>query len=110
MPKCTTFSYMFVLIMNDHISRAQSFAIMAHGRLDHRRKYSFEPYPVHLKAVAELVTSVSDDAEIIAAAWLHDTVEDTAITLSEVDARFGSSVACLVGALTLPKPVSGRKR
>ena len=97
-------------IMNDLVNRARSFAIKAHGRLDHRRKYYSEPYPVHLQAVADLVASVSDDAEMIAAAWLHDTVEDTATTLPELEERFGSAVACLVGELTdMSRPADGNR-
>jgi len=55
---------------------------------------------VHLEAVAKLVAGVSDDAEVIAAAWLHDTVEDTPATLDDIEAHFGSSVAELVEELT----------
>jgi hypothetical protein len=86
--------------MNDLVDKARNFAIKAHGRLDHRRKYSSEPYPVHLQAVADLVASVSDDPEIIAAAWLHDTVEDTHTTEAELSEQFGPAVARLVGELT----------
>ena len=63
------------------VDRARTYATEAHQRINHRRKYNNEPYHVHLSAVAKLVASVTDDEEVIAAAWLHDTVEDTQATL-----------------------------
>lgn len=86
--------------MSDLIERAKDYATKAHQRIDQRRKYSKQPYHVHLEAVAKLVAGVSDDAEVIAAAWLHDTVEDTPATLDDIEAHFGSSVAELVEELT----------
>ncbi len=67
--------------MSDLIERAKVFATQAHQRIDQRRKYNNQPYHVHLEAVAKLVASVTDEAEMIAAAWLHDVVEDTPATL-----------------------------
>jgi hypothetical protein len=86
--------------MDDLIIRARRFATQAHRRIDHRRKYDSRPYEVHLKSVAQLVAAVTDDPETIAAAWLHDTVEDTEVTLDEVRERFGAGVAELVADLT----------
>lgn len=96
--------------MHDLVDKARQFAIKAHGRLDHRRKYSSEPYPVHLQAVAELVASIGADPEVIAAAWLHDTIEDTPTTKAELDERFGPAVARLVGELTdVSQPANGNR-
>jgi (p)ppGpp synthase/HD superfamily hydrolase len=53
----------------DIIARAAAFATQAHKGIDHRRKYSSQPYDVHLRAVAGIAASVTDDAEMIAAAW-----------------------------------------
>jgi len=86
--------------MPDLATRAQQFAIACHQRIDQRRKYTGQPYEVHLKQVAALVRTVSDDAEMIAAAWLHDTVEDTPTTLEDIERGFGRGVAALVGELT----------
>ncbi len=86
--------------MDDLITRARRFATQAHRRIDHRRKYDSRPYEVHLKSVAQLVSAVTDDPETIAAAWLHDTVEDTAVTLDDIRERFGPGVAALVSDLT----------
>lgn len=96
--------------MDDLVSKARAFAASAHGRLDHRRKYTFEPYVVHLQAVADLVASVSDDPDMLAAAWLHDTVEDTDTTLADLEHHFGTTVAGLVSDLTdISRPADGNR-
>jgi (p)ppGpp synthase/HD superfamily hydrolase len=96
--------------MIDLISEAQRFAKNAHRGIDHRRKYSHKPYEVHLAAVAELVASVCRDPEMIAAAWLHDTVEDTPTTLADIEKRFGKRVAQLVSELTdVSRPAQGNR-
>ncbi len=61
---------------------------------------SGEPYLVHCLAVAEIVHHLKLDAESVAAALLHDVVEDTSITLETVKERFGESVAALVDGVT----------
>lgn len=86
--------------MADLIAQARLFATSAHQRIDQRRKYSGQPYDVHLAAVAALVATVTDDAETLAAAWLHDVVEDTPVTLDEVQRLFGDAVGQLVEQLT----------
>ncbi|MDI6635868.1 HD domain-containing protein [Pantoea dispersa] len=80
--------------------QARRYATQAHADAGQRRKYTDEPYIVHPAAVAELVRSVSDDEAMIAAAWLHDTVEDTASTLQDIEEHFGPRVAHLVDMLT----------
>ena len=96
--------------MDALVNKARTCAIKAHAHLDHRRKYSLEPYASHLQKVADLVASVTDDPEMIAAAWLHDTVEDTATTLADLEQQVGSAVAHLVGELTdVSKPADGNR-
>jgi hypothetical protein len=96
--------------MTDLIARARQFATEAHERIDQRRKYTQQPYQVHLKAVAELVASVTDDAEMIAAAWLHDTIEDTPATFDDLEREFGLGVTNLVADLTdVSKPSDGNR-
>jgi hypothetical protein len=96
--------------MTDLVERAKAYATRAHKRIDHRRKYSKQPYEVHLEAVAKLVASVTDQPETIAAAWLHDTVEDTPATLGDIEANFGTEVAELVEELTdVSKPGDGNR-
>lgn len=84
----------------DLVQRARYYATEAHQRIDQRRKYTNQPYEVHLKSVARLVESVTDDQEMIAAAWLHDTVEDTQATIEDIEREFGRGVSRLVADLT----------
>ncbi|HEB95533.1 MAG TPA: bifunctional (p)ppGpp synthetase/guanosine-3',5'-bis(diphosphate) 3'-pyrophosphohydrolase [Sedimenticola thiotaurini] len=94
----------------DLVRRAEIYATQAHERIDHRRKYSGKPYQEHLKAVADLVASVGGDPEMIAAAWLHDTVEDTPATLGQIEQEFGPAVAALVEQLTdVSRPGDGNR-
>jgi len=96
--------------MNDLVQRAAQYATLGHRRIDQRRKYTDKPYDVHLKAVAELVKSVTDDPEMLAAAWLHDTVEDTPITFEDIEREFGAGVGRLVEELTdISKPSDGNR-
>jgi hypothetical protein len=86
--------------MLDLVQRAARYAAAGHKRIEQTRKYTGEPYDVHLKAVAELVESVTDDPEMIAAAWLHDLVEDTPVTVEDIEREFGPGVGRLVAYLT----------
>ena len=97
--------------MSEIVKQAREFATVAHQRINHRRKYTKQPYEVHLKSVAHIVASVTDDEEMIAAAWLHDVVEDTPATLYDVEKEFGNSVAELVENLTdISKPGDGNRQ
>lgn len=92
------------------VEKARSFAIEAHSRIDHRRKYSNEPYGVHLEAVANLVAEVSSDPDVISAAWLHDAVEDTGVMLECIESEFGKGVKQLVFEMTdVSKPDDGNR-
>src|SRR5688572_28313841 len=92
-------------------TRALAFAKAAHESIGQKRKHTGEPYIVHPIAVAELVRSVPHTPEMIAAAYLHDVVEDTPVTIEEIRAEFGPVVAELVGWLTdVSKPADGNRR
>jgi (p)ppGpp synthase/HD superfamily hydrolase len=80
------------------IAEARAFAEDAH--FGQERKYTGEPYINHCAEVAQLVRDVGGTAEMVCAAWLHDTVEDGEVELAEIRARFGPTVADLVEALT----------
>lgn len=96
--------------MHSLVTRAREFAVQAHARINHRRKYSLEPYDVHLRDVAEIVASVSDDPEMLAAAWLHDVVEDTPVGFMDLEGAFGLAVAALVRELTdVSRPSDGNR-
>lgn len=91
-------------------SRARLFATAAHGAIDQRRKYTNDPYIYHLANVVELVRSVPHSQEMLAAAWLHDVVEDTKITLDTIEVEFGVEVVWLVRWLTdTSKPEDGNR-
>ena len=92
------------------IDRARVYATQAHTRIGHRRKYTLEPYDVHLKDVADLVASVSSDEEMIAAAWLHDIVEDTPATFEDIERNFKHNIKQLVVELTdVSRPGHGNR-
>jgi len=86
--------------MTDLVQRASQYATQVHTQVGQLRKYTQQPYQVHLKAVAQMVAEISDDEEMIAAAWLHDTVEDTEATFQDIELEFGTEVADLVSQLT----------
>lgn len=80
------------------LDRAIVFAVNAHAGTERRGKGY--PYIVHpLEAVA-IVATMTSDQELLAAAALHDTVEDTSVTVEELRAVFGERVAQLVAAET----------
>lgn len=92
-------------------NRARTFAAHHHGAVDQRRKYTGEPYIAHPGAVADRVRGVAGCTEaMLAAAWLHDTVEDTRATLADVRREFGDEVATLVEMLTdVSRPEDGKR-
>lgn len=73
---------------------ALEFAAVAHDKM--YRKGTLKPYIVHPIEVSFIVAQMTDDQEIIAAAALHDVVEDTLYTISDIRNRFGERVAELV--------------
>ncbi len=81
-------------------AHAKAFATHAHEKVGQRRKYTGEPYIVHPAEVVELVRSVPHTEAMILASWLHDTVEDTEVTLSQIEDHFGAEVASLVEMVT----------
>lgn len=91
--------------------KAKAFATLQHGRIGQMRKYSDgTPYINHPAAVVELVRSVPHTEEMLAAAWLHDVVEDTPVTLNEIEFVFGIEVATLVEMLTdVSQPEDGNR-
>ena len=90
--------------------RAQSYATRAHAAVEQVRKYTGEPYINHPAAVVELVRTVPHTPEMIAAAWLHDVVEDTGVELDDIAFHFGPQVAALVEMLTdVSRPLDGNR-
>lgn len=78
------------------VDRAIVFAVNAHAGTERRGKGI--PYIVHPLEAMAIVSTITADPELLAAAVLHDTVEDTGVTLEELRAEFGERVASLVAA------------
>ena len=83
------------------VSEAIAFAVKAHDGM--RRKKSDAPYILHPMEAAVIVGTMTDDQNLIAAAALHDVVEDAGITIEEIEAEFGKRVRELVESETEDK-------
>lgn len=81
----------------DRLNRAYVFTVQKHGS---QKRASGDPYFSHPIEVAGLMTDLKLDEETIITALLHDTVEDTLVTIDEVETKFGSEVARLVDGVT----------
>lgn len=91
--------------------RAAQFAAEKH-KAQHRKDVEGSPYINHPIAVAELLARVGGvhDPEVLAAALLHDTVEDTDATFDEIERAFGVEVRRLVAEVTDDKTLSKEVR
>jgi len=78
------------------LDRALVFAVRAHAGTERRGK-GF-PYIVHPLEAVEIVATMTSDQELLAAAALHDTVEDTDVTIEQIRTEFGERVASFVAA------------
>ena len=81
----------------DRIEQAAYFAINAH---EGQKRTSGEDYVNHTFAVAGIVHELGLDSDVVIAALLHDSVEDTPVTLEQLSDRFGPDVARLVDGVT----------
>ena len=88
------------------LDRAIVFAVHAHAGTERRGK-GF-PYIVHPMEAVEIVATMTRDQELLAAAALHDTVEDTDVTVEQLRADFGERIASLVASESdeMPEGVS----
>lgn len=82
------------------VEKAQMFAAGAHAGVGQKRKYTGEDYIHHPIAVAEIVRKHGGTDEMVAAAMLHDTIEDTQVTFGHIFSLFGDRVAEMVDALS----------
>ena len=85
----------------DKVTKAIKFAADAHDGME--RKKDKVPYILHPLEAAVIVGSMTEDRDVISAAVLHDVVEDTDITIEEIEERFGSRVRALVESETEDK-------
>jgi len=90
------------------IHAADAFAVHAHhGQV---RKYVGEPYVTHPRAVAQIVHEAGLPDEAVAAALLHDVVEDCNVSHADIEANFGKAIANLVLEVTdVSKPEDGNR-
>jgi guanosine-3',5'-bis(diphosphate) 3'-pyrophosphohydrolase len=88
------------------LKKAYEFGIWAH-RNQHR--FSGEPYFEHCLNVAHILSNIQLDSKTIAAALLHDVVEDTGFTLKDIEEEFGNQISLLVDGVTKISEISGRK-
>jgi len=95
--------------MENLVWRAMQFAIAAHG--SQVRKYTREPYWMHAaEVVGILSTAAGVTPEMLAAAWLHDVIEDTDSTIEQLTREFGDEVARLVSGVTdISRPEDGSR-
>ena len=93
------------------VGKAFTFASAAHAAVGQTRKYSGAPYIVHPVEVCVLVAMTDDHTpEMLAGALLHDTVEDTQVTLELIQAHFGPVVMNHVSWLTdISKKTDGNR-
>lgn len=78
------------------LDKAIIFAVNAHHNTERRGK-GF-PYIVHPMEAVEIVSTITSDQELLAAAALHDTIEDTEVTVEDIRREFGDRIADLVHA------------
>ena len=94
------------------LERARMYATAAHAAVGQKRKYSGKPYIVHPQAVMGILSKngFHHDTELLAAAYLHDVVEDTAVTIDDIFREFGCDVGNLVAEVTdVSKPEDGNR-
>jgi len=84
-------------VNEEKITLAVELSKQAHA---HQKRDSGEPYFEHPMAVAQILIDMHLDEDSIITALLHDTVEDTEVTLEEIEAKFGDNVAKLVDGVT----------
>lgn len=82
------------------IERARVFATAAHTAVRQVRKYTNEPYINHPAEVVGILAAIQPSEEMLAAAWLHDVVEDTGVPLCVIQQEFGPTIAYMVAGLT----------
>lgn len=79
------------------VMKAFDVGLLAH---EGQKRLSGEPYILHPVAVAQILADMRMDHESIAAAILHDTIEDTPLSKAEIAEQFGDAIAELVDGVT----------
>jgi guanosine-3',5'-bis(diphosphate) 3'-pyrophosphohydrolase len=92
------------MTLTSAVARARAFAVLAHGE----QRYGDQPYSVHLDAVAGTLAPFGEEAQIVG--YLHDVIEDTAVSVEQLRAEFGERVANLVSLVTDEPGANRRER
>lgn len=93
--------------MSERVKLAQEIATKFHAD----QKYGSDPYTKHLSNVVEVLGRYEvTDEDIIVAAWLHDSVEDTDLTIEDIKTLFGDRVADLVFRVTNESGANRKER
>jgi (p)ppGpp synthase/HD superfamily hydrolase len=96
-------------LMSSRLEQAMRWAAASHH--GHMRRSSDTPYFEHVAAVALILDRAGFDEDVVIAGLLHDVVEDTAVTLDDVAARFGAPMAQIVQHCTeIKADAHGEKR
>lgn len=95
-------------VMTPMMEKAEAFAIKAHE--GQYRKSDGKPMVTHPIRVAKLLQSAKFPESVVIAGYLHDTVEDTDVTLEDIEREFGSEVRYLVAGNTEDKDKSWEER
>ena len=91
----------------DIIEKAYNFALKAHSG---QKRFSGEPYITHPLEVGIILADLKLDTTTITAALLHDTVEDTGITLEDIEKEFNEEIAQLVNGVTKISSIKNRSK
>jgi (p)ppGpp synthase/HD superfamily hydrolase len=83
-------------LAGQRLNAAQDLATAAHKS----QRYGDKPYTDHLIAVVQLLEQFGASSEAVIAGWLHDTVEDTNVTVDQIKGQFGEHIAKVVWAVT----------
>lgn len=89
------------------ISGAREFAEKAHK--GQKRSFSDEPYVNHPYSVAKILYDMGASTDLVIAAILHDTLEDTPVTMFELEAEFGAMITSLVWWVSEPSKIEESK-
>lgn len=86
--------------MIDKIQQAKELAFKIHANQTDK---AGAPYTLHLETVASKLTEQGENEDVIVVGWLHDSVEDTDITIGEIRDLFGDDISTAVDAITKRK-------
>jgi guanosine-3',5'-bis(diphosphate) 3'-pyrophosphohydrolase len=97
------------MLWTEKTGRALLKAAQLHDGQYRKNGEGIDPYILHPLQVADIVSNYTSDEDVVSAALLHDTLEDTGYTKEEMASEFGNAVADLVESVSIPE-ATGAKR